>query len=221
MLAGLDERMQGNAITVGIGVTLHIGFQVLAQAAVTAAMFAHLRGQRVSLGALLGMTLRPAPLLWFAAAYGFVSGLVVLVQYSVGYQLDYWIHYWMDLGYEALLYLFVAVAVPVLVHEGTGVLEALKRNVSLTGQARGRLLGIYALIALIGALANIPLPYWVGASEDYMERLMLWWLANKVIGAVIWGAVNASIYRALRLVREGVDITSTPSVPDARIHTPA
>lgn len=226
-LARLGEHLPQSEAMVAVHTTLHLAFYVLAEAAVIAALLAHLRGERVSLGALLSMAFRPGPLLWFALVYGFIASFVAYAPYWFqswfNYGFTFWYSYWIDFGYQALLYLFLAVTIPVLVNERTGVLEALKRNVSLTSRNRGRLFGIYVLLSLAGWFMFLPVSMWARwgeSTEGIKEIFMVWSLASSVVGPVIWGAVNASIYRSLRLIREGVDITSTPSVPDARIHTP-
>lgn len=226
-LTRLSEHLPQNEAMVAIHATLHLAVYVLAEAAVVAAMLAQLRGQRESLGALLGMAFRPGPLLWFAVVYGFIASFVAYAPYWFqswfNYWFTFWYSYWIDFGYQALLYLFIAVTIPVLVNERTGVLEALKRNVSLTSRHRGRLFGIYVLLSLTGWFLFLPVQMWAtrrDTTEGVMETFMMWSLASSVIGPVIWGAINATIYRSLRQIREGVDITSTPSVPDARIHTP-
>ena len=219
-LTGRDPRLPEGQLGWLISVAINVGFYVLAQAAVTAAMLAHLRGQKVRVGALLSMAWRPAPLLPFVLALGLMNGLLTLVPawYGAGYTRG--LHYAIELGYDALLYFFVAVAVPVLVNERTGALEALKRNVHLTARHRGSLFGIYALLAVARWLTLFPVLVWAGITDSMggMEGLRMWWMAGTVLGPVVWGAVNTSLYRVLRLVREGVDIASTPSVPDARIH---
>jgi hypothetical protein len=226
-LSGLDQHLPEGPVARAIHSAVQVAFSVITQAAVTAAILARLRGQRISLGALLGMTLRPAPLIGFVVAYGLISGLPVLVpsisRAWFGFYPGVGFSFCFDFGYHAVQYLVFAVTVPVLVNERTGVLEALKRSVILTRNHRGRIFGLYLLAYLARALISLPLVLWATWTEtpqNYAERYMVWSLVSSLIGPVFWGAVNTSLYRALRLVREGVDIQTTPSVPDARIHAP-
>ncbi len=226
-ISGLEQHLPEGPVAAYIDWAVHIAFYVIAQAAVTAAILARLRGQRVSLGALLGMTLRPTPLLWFAVAYGLILGLPALAPFTFhdwfGNAASVALHFCVNFGYQTVLYLVFAVTIPVLVNERTGVHEALKRSVFLTRKHRGRVFGLYALAHVVRISINFPLILWastVKAPESYAERHMVLSVVSRLIGPVFWAAVNTSLYRALRLAREGVDIQSTPSVPDARIHAP-
>jgi hypothetical protein len=94
------------------------------------------------------------------------------------------------------------VAVPAMVIERLGVIEAIKRSSHLTGNARGEIFGLSLAIGVMGAVIGWLIQLATTALDNATFNLIASAVAQAISGAV--GAVLAvAVYQELRQSREG------------------
>lgn len=211
-VSGLSHTMRSHEALAALSASATGTLLIITQAAVTSAMVAQLRGRRTTLTELLGMAFHlPTPLVRLAIAYGAICGLLALVPPPAGI--------YTALGFTLVAYFYAAVAIPVIVVEQTGVLDALRRTVSLTSVHGGDLIGIHIRVALLWLVMLVPVTLAVNAIASPAVRGPMLQAVITLLATVSAGVVGTAIYRELRFAQEGIELESIPSVPDARIHT--
>ncbi len=109
-----------------------------------------------------------------------------------------------------ILSLMWAVAVPVRIEEGTGIIESLSRSNALTSGSKGNIFLLYLVIGIIGAIVGF-----VAGLIAAPFGSMIAGLVTALVGSVsaaIGAAIVASIYVELRSVKEGASVESMASV---------
>jgi hypothetical protein len=212
--SGLGRQMHSHWATAALSAAMTGVFLVIGQAAVAGAMAAHLRGRPARLTHLLNMVLHlPAPLIRLAIAYGVAGGLLSLVPSPIsGYA---------SLAFGLVAYFYCSVAVPVMVSEQIGIIQALRRTVSLTCVHGAELIGIHVRVLMFWLVMLVPVALGVNALASPAYRGLILQVVITLVVTVSTGVVGTTIYRELRRAREGVELESMPSMPDAHIYTAA
>lgn len=167
----------------------------LVQGALTRAVVTASEGRRASFAESISTGVRvilPLIGLGIVSAIGVALGFVLLIVPGI------------------ILLLMWAVAVPTLVVERVGILDALKRSAELTKGSRWRILGLYIVLVLI---------YWVFEAIVGVVGLKMYGSAaamsgltvGNVLGSVVlgtvsnmlWGTIQPSLYVELRQAKEG------------------
>lgn len=176
----------------------------LVQAALTRAVVSANEGRRVTFGESLSAGFRKIlPLIALSIVFAFAVGIGFVLLVIPG----------------IILLLMWAVAVPVLVIEGTGVFASFGRSAELTKGARWKILGLFLVLIVIYWLLTVVLGliglsmYGTGTSAAGVP------IAN-LVGSVIagtafnllWGTIQPSLYVELRQAKEGVAIEDLEQV---------
>ena len=186
-------------------------------AATTSNVIAHLRGERVSLGAALRASMRRA----FAVfAVAFVIQVATVGLISLAIVLVYDPHEWMAYGtgtYVAslivfcfLLASFVPVA-PALIIEDLGVRAAIRRGFAL---GRGHRIKLFALCAIWQVLFSavqyllyeliVPSQFDDLALHEARRELLAWLtIGVELVLGTLWAVGEAVVYERLREAQEG------------------
>lgn len=214
VVSGPGRQMHSHWATAALSAALTGVFLVTGQAAAAGAMAAHLRGRRARLTDLLNMVFHlPASLIRLALAYGVAGGLLSLVPSPIGV--------YTSLAFGLVAYFYCSVAVPMIVIEQIGVIQALRRTVSLTCVHGAELIGIHVRVFMAWLVMLVPVALGVNAIASPADRGLILQVVLTLLVTVSTGVVGTTIYRELRRVREGVELESMPSMPDAHIYTPA
>lgn len=208
---GTPASLQPGSISFGgiIGLTLVsslVGMVIaaLVQGALTRAVVSANEGRRATFGESLSTGMRvilPLIGLSLLMAIGVGVGFILLIVPGI------------------VLLLMWAVAVPSLVIERTGVVEAFSRSSALTKGARWKILGLFLVLGILYWLCSIVLGL-VGLNMYGARATAEGLTATNLIGSIIlgtifnvlWGAIQPSLYVELRQWKEGGSLQNLEDV---------
>ena len=105
------------------------------------------------------------------------------------------------------------VALPAVVHEKTGVFEALPRSAALTQGFRGPVFGVIVVIYLLGNMPLGTVALMVEVAGFSLVAVVVQWAAFLVY-SVLNAVGSAVTYHELRSIKEGVDVDDVAAVFD-------
>jgi len=169
---------------------------MIGQAAMLFGAFQYLRGMPVRMGESLSRAF---------ARIGPLVGATLLVSICVGFA-------FLALVVPGIiLFCMWAVVIPVCVVEATGPTASMSRSAALTKGHRWQVFGIFLLIWLISAAAQI-VQVVLGQVSSVLATLFS--LGASVVLAAYIHCVVIMIYHDLRVAKEGIDTTQIASVFD-------
>ncbi|AZO08398.1 MULTISPECIES: glycerophosphoryl diester phosphodiesterase membrane domain-containing protein [unclassified Mesorhizobium] len=184
-----QELFSQHAILVVLGVPVYFVVTAILQASLMRATIVDLRGEKPIFSDCFGIALAllfPILGLSLLATLGIMVGLVLLIVPGI------------------LLVLRWAVAMPVLIQEGCGILDSMARSRDLTKGSRWRLLGLWLILTVASALASlvvnrfaIPLNVTFGLLAEATVRTAV---------LVLSSVASAVSYVELRRVKEGASV---------------
>jgi hypothetical protein len=182
------------AVWLGTAVLMFVQMGALTYGAIQ-----HLAGREVSLGALLGAGFRRA---WPVFVAGFASGLLTLLGTLL------------LIVPGIILFCALAAAIPAVVAEAKGPMEAVRRSFALT---KGRRFGVFVAFLVMGvvawtatALAGV-LPIALGGGTASLAGAFVAFAVGAV-AAPLWTLLPAVAYHDLRVEKEGVDTAALAKV---------
>ncbi len=159
----------------------------------------HLAGRKVSVGALFGAGFRRV---WPVFLAGFVSGILILLG-TILLVIP-----------GIIVWCAVAAAIPAVVAEAKGPIEAVRRSFALT---KGRRFAIFVAFLVMGivawtlsAIAGI-LPLALGGGTASLVGGLVAFVVG-AIAAPLWTLLPAVVYHDLRVEKEGVDTAELAKV---------
>lgn len=209
----LLHPMQAHWAPAAISAAVTGAFLVIGQAVVTGAMVAHLCRRQAKVRELLHLALHlPAPLVRLAVGCGVAGVLLSLIPPPMGA--------YAFLGFAIVAYFYCSVAVPVILIEHAGVMQALRRAVSLTSVHGAELISLHVRVFMLWLVILVPVMLGVNALVSPAESGLIVEAVLAVLATLSAAVVGTASYRELRLTRDGVAIENIPSMPGTAIFTP-
>lgn len=193
---GMDYTAVKTWLMVGASVLVAMLGGVILQATITHGALNDLNGKPTSFVEALASGLRdigPLVLLGIVTNLGIMVGMILLIIPGV------------------ILSLAWMVVVPAMVTERLGVMEAIRRSNTLTGNARGPIFGLAAVFIIAQALLSWLLGLMASAVANDIVSMLLD-PALQTLGNVIGAVGVASIYCELRWNKEGTPAESLAEV---------
>lgn len=192
--SGLTDPEFGQALDQIVATLSNGVFVQLASAGAIVLLFARFRGQEVSVGAAIKQALsRVFALIGLAIVVGVAVMLGMLLCIIPGF----------------ILQAALAVAVPVLIVEEVGIVDACNRSLDLTRGHRWPIFVIMVFFGLVGGIfaliESMGLAYLFPDPEVFTLVYLPFSLLTTIAFGVINGVATVLIYRDLRLVKEGLD----------------